>query len=197
MAIPVAQKLIDTARGGVRLNAKDRRYCVAFLIGTQGDLTNNEMGDLFQVSERQIRLDKKFIREEKSRLIKEEDIGLVIADIAMSLERQIHDVECSKRKCKMGTGTYVEHCKTIHDLQLKTVKALQDLGHYPKNLGTLSIDKYEYKASVICDTTLTPRPMNLEITDGLSKEEPAELEEIPYAEFVDIEAETVDAETIS
>lgn len=163
MPIPHAEKLIEQAQGGVRLSAKDRKYCLAFLSATKADMNNNELAALFQVSERQIRFDYKAIREEKAREITQEDISLIIADIAMTLERQMRDLEKSKNKCKAGSVAYLRHCTAIHDMQLKTVSALQDLGYYPKNLGNMTIDKYEYKSIITKDGAVDTRPMILDI----------------------------------
>lgn len=161
MGLLKAEKVIERAQKGERLSAIDRRFCVAYLMGTAYEATNVELATLFQVSERQIRLDRQKVREVKAQEIKDEDIGLVVADISMTFERQIRDIERSKAKCKMGTRHYLEHCKAIHDLQLKTVKAMQDLGYYPKNLGNLTVEKYEYKASVTKDMTMEARPLEL------------------------------------
>src|SRR4051812_1330053 len=103
MAVANAEKLIERARKGERLTAKERRYCVAFLIGSGSRDTNNELGELFQVSERMIRNDKRTIKEDRIKDLNEENIGLVIADIAITLERQMRDIENSKRKCSMGS----------------------------------------------------------------------------------------------
>jgi hypothetical protein len=164
--IPHAEKLIDRARAGERLNPKDRRHCIAYIIGTQPTVTNVEMAELFKVSERQIRIDRKSIREEKSKLLKEEDIGLVIVDIAMRCEQQIRDIERSKQKCQLGTRAYMEHCRAIFKIELEKVSALQNLGYYPKNLGNMTIDKYEYKAIVSKDGSVNTRPVDLQIDGG-------------------------------
>lgn len=177
MAIPHAEKLVERAQSGERLTSKERRHCVAYLMATQPEQTNTAIGELFQVSERQIRTDKRVVREERAKLIKEDDIGLVVADIAMTLDRQMRDVESSKKKCRVGSRDYVLHCTTIHDIQLKTVKALQDLGYYPKNLGNMTVEKYEYKAFVTKDNRVDTRPLNMIIEDGLEVQE-ADFEDV-------------------
>lgn len=161
MAIPYADKLIERAQKGERLTAKDRRHCVGYLMGTRPEMTNVEIGELFQVSEGLIRADKKRIRHERARLIKEEDVGLVIADIAIECDRQIRDLEASKMKCAKGTRPFVEHCKAIVDTRLKSVKALQELGYYPKSLGNLTVERFEYRAVVGKDGSVDTRPVDL------------------------------------
>jgi hypothetical protein len=148
MAIPLAEKLLEQAVAGKKLTSSERRHCVAFLMTTRPETSQVAMGELFQVSERQIRLDKVKIRKDKAAMIKEDDIALVIADIALEIERQIRDLEASKKKCKIGTRPYVSHCQAIMDARLKGVKALQDLGYYPRNLGNMTVEKYEYRAVV-------------------------------------------------
>ncbi len=131
-----------------------------FLIATSQVESTEELANLFKVSDRQIRADKKVIREEKARTIKDDDIGLVIADIALTLDKQMRDLEKSKAKCTLGTVAYLRHCTAIHEVQLKTVSALQDLGYYPKNLGTMTVDKWEYKATVSRDGSILTRPID-------------------------------------
>jgi hypothetical protein len=148
MAIPLADKLVAKAKQGVKLNHVERRHCVAYLMATEPDQSNVALGVLFQVSEKMIRNDKLCVREERAQLIKEDDIALVIADIALNFDRQIRDIEKSKQKAGPGSRTYLEHCKSIFKMELEKVTALQGLGFYPKNLGTLTTNKFEYSASV-------------------------------------------------
>lgn len=165
MPIPEAQKLLQRAQAGEKLTPKERRHCIAFLMATAPETNQTDMADWFGVSERQIRFDKRHIREERAALIKEEDIALVIADIAFSFDNQVRDIETSKRKCDKGTRTYLEHCKAVFDMQLRRVKALQDLGYYPKNLGNMVIDRYVYAAEVGKDGSVNTRPVDLQFAE--------------------------------
>jgi NACalpha-BTF3-like transcription factor len=183
--IPHAEKLIEKAQKGEKLTTAERRHCVAFLMATERP-TNSNMGNLFKVSERQIRLDKEHIRKERAKEITEEDISLVISDIAMVFETQIRDIERSKKKCKMGGRAYLEHCKTIFKSQLEKVKALQDLGYYPKNLGQMTVEKYEYKAIVSKDGSVETRPTELTFEDvEVVEQQPAEQKALPAPEYLD------------
>ena len=161
MAIPVAQKLIESAQSGQKLTAKERRHAVAFLMSTDQSSTNTSLADLFQVTERTIRLDKKSIREEKSQLIKEEDVGLVIADILLDYERAIREIEKSAKDSKSGSQVRLNHINSKMDMRLKTVKALQDLGWLPKNLGNMTMDKFEYRAVVHKDGNVEVRKVDM------------------------------------
>jgi hypothetical protein len=119
------------------------------------------MAEVFKVSERMIRLDKKYLREEKAKLIKEDDPGLVVADIVLSYENQVADIEKSKGKCKIGSRDYLEHCKAIFNMRREMVKALQELGYYPKNLGNMTVEKFVYKSIVNPkDNSVLTRPLN-------------------------------------
>jgi hypothetical protein len=182
--IPHAEKLIEKAQKGEKLNTAERRHCVAFMMTTQRE-TNANMGSLFKVSERQIRLDKEHIRKERAKEITEEDISLVISDIAMVFETQIRDIEASKRRCKRGSRSYLEHCKTIFKAQLDKVKALQDLGYYPKNLGQMTVQKYEYAAIVSKDGSVETRPTNLALDAEIIEGEVEELKALPAPEPLD------------
>lgn len=165
MAIAHAQKLITQAQAGEKhLTASERRLCIQYLQATQPELTNNQMGEWFGVSERTIRLDKNWIREQKARFLKDElskDLALVIADIAMDFEQQVRDIEKSKQKTKLGTSTYVMHCNSVFDMRLRMVKAFQDIGYLPKNLGSMTVEKFEYKAEVTKDGALNTRPVDM------------------------------------
>lgn len=163
--IPHAEKLLERAQHGEKLTAPERRHCITFLMATMPQ-TNDEMAEMFQVCDRQIRDDKKWIREEKVKTIKEDDIGLVIADIAMSYEKQVNDLERSKKQCKMGTPAYVGHCRAIFDCRMKMVEALQNLGYYPKNLGNMTTQKFIYKATVSVDGAVdTSRALDMKFDE--------------------------------
>lgn len=165
-ATPKAEKLIKQAQMGQLLSAKERRHCISYLMGTRPEFSQTAMADLFQVSERMIRYDVKHIRKDKAELIKQDDVGLVIADIVLCFDKQVRDMEASKAKCRLGTMPYLNHCKTIFNTQLLKVKAMQDLGYYPKNLGNLTVDKFEFKAVVTPDNSVTSRPVNMDL-DGV------------------------------
>lgn len=174
--------MIDQSKHGSVLSSKDRRHCVAYLMATQAQATKAELADIFHVSEKTIRNDMDLIRLERARDIKQEDIGLVVADIVMTLERQVHDLEKSKAQCKVGTAAYLSHCKAIHEIRLSSVKALQDLGFYPKNLGNLTVDKYEYSSIVVRDDSKPERPMEYVPTIDAEFEPVEDLKQLPAPE---------------
>ncbi len=184
----VIDKLMDSARAGERLNVKERRMCVKHVMLNDRTATNVALAELFQVSEKQIRLDKVFIREERAQLVREDDPALVVADIALTFEQQIRDLEKGKTalqekgvkgKSGVGTRTWLEYCKSIFAMELQRVKALQDLGYFPKNLGNLTINKFEYTASVsVMGEGAKPAVI-----------ERAESEEVLDAEFSDVDVE--------
>lgn len=175
MAIPHAKKLIDRARLGERLNTKERRHALAFILATEPHYTNAEMGELFQVSERQIRLDKKKLREDKARIIKEDDVGLIVADIALAFDAQVRDMEKSKTKAAVGTRVYLDHCIKIFELNAKKVAIFQELGYLPKNLGQMQVQRFDFKAVVTSDGSVNTRPVDLVI----DAEEPQQIEAEP------------------
>jgi len=148
MAVPTAQKLLQESEKRA-LTTRERRLVVAYLMATEGDrYTNVELAEKFNVSERTIREDKKHIREEKAKFIKDDDVGLIIADICLDFERQVADIEKSKAKAKPGSHQFLAHCKAIMELRLKMVEALQNIGYLPKNLGNMVVQKFEYRAEV-------------------------------------------------
>jgi hypothetical protein len=160
--IPVTEQLLDVARKKIRkLTSKERRQCVVYLLTVDPDTTNVSLAQLFDVSERTIRNDFRTFRKEKAKFIKEDDVGLIIADIALDYERQIRDIERSKAKAKIGSRTFLDHCTSAMELRIKMVKALQDLGYYPKNLGNMTIEKFDFKAEVNQLTgAVVTRPVN-------------------------------------
>lgn len=184
MAAPTAERLIDDAKRGVKLSAKERRHCISYLMATGADVGSTALAEVFSVTDRTIRDDKIHIRKQKAELIKEDDIGLVIADIVMCFDNQVRDIEQSKTKCRKGERTYLEHCKTIFDLQLKKVKALQELGYYPRNLGNLTVERFDYKAVVGKDGSVETRPENL--PDSVFNDD-----NVQDAEFEDVEPKQI------
>ena len=166
MAIPHADRLIEKARGGKRLSPADRRHCVEYLMAAEPESTNMDLARLFHVTEWTIRSDKDIVRKRRAAQIGQDDPGLVIADIALLCERQIRDIEVSKKKAKLGSTSYLAHCVQCLDSQLKVVRALQDLGYYPKNLGNMTVDKYEYRAIVTEDGSVMSRPVDLVFQDS-------------------------------
>lgn len=163
--LPHAEKIIERAKSGERIPANERRHAVAYIMGTDATQSNIELGKLFGVSEGQIRQDKKNIREDRAKLIREEDVALVIADIMINFERQVNDIEKSKGKSALGSKTYLEHCKAIFQLDMQRIIALQNLGYYPKNLGSMTVEKFEFKATVGKDGGVITRPVELHFNE--------------------------------
>jgi hypothetical protein len=164
MATLTVKTLLESAQNGERkLTTEERRRVVAYLMTTKqsDDYENTDMAKWFQVSESAIRKDKMVIRKQMAKDVTEDDIALVIADILWDFKRQIRDIENSKAKAKEGTPSYLAHCQVAMDIRLKTVKALQDLGYLPKNLGNATIEHFEYAAVVVSDGSVDTRPMNL------------------------------------
>lgn len=148
MALTTTEQILNRAEGGEKLNSEDRRRCIAYLSTTKPDMSNVDMAQLFKVHESLIRKDKKVIRKKLAKEVNEEDVSLVIVDISQNFIRQLRDLEASKAKCKLGSRDYVSHCTSLFDLELKKVRALQDLGFLPKNLGTIATEKFEYLAII-------------------------------------------------
>jgi transcription antitermination factor NusG len=181
MAIPQAEKMLEQARKGERLSSSERRHCIAYLMGMQADMTNAAIAELFGVTERQIRKDREKIRSEKAKLIKEEDIGLVIADISMACDNAVREIERGKKKSQLGSRTHLEYVKASVEMQLKKVKALQELGYYPHNIGNMTVEKYEYRAIVSKDGSVDTRPVHIAI-----EIEESERQRVIEGEFEDV-----------
>jgi hypothetical protein len=161
MAVVVAKKLWEDALKGVKLSTKDRRHVIAWLMATDSQ-SISDMALAFKVSERTISLDKVYIREQVAKDIQAEDIGMVFADIRMAFEKNMRDIETSKQKASLGTKTYLDHCNASFKLQMDFVRGMQDLGVYPKELGTLHVDKFEFTATVGLDAVAAgQRPVTM------------------------------------
>jgi len=156
MGVPTAQRLLEDARDNrKKLTTDERRHLVAYLEATSpSDYTNQELAEMCQVTERTIRLDKQALRKKMSEELKEDDVGLIVADIIMNYRRQLRDIEASKAKCSPGSHAYLQHCVAAFNLQRDLTKICQDLGWYPKNLGNLVTEKYIYQAIVTKDGTI-------------------------------------------
>lgn len=189
--IPQVEKLLEQARKGVKLSPRDRRRCLEFLMIMEPGHTGAELGELFGVSNRMIRFDQTAIRGEKAKTLRDQDVGLIIADIEICFDRQSNDLEKSKLKAKPGSSVYLNHCVSIMDMNLKRVKALSDLGILPKNLGNLTVTKFAYSATVAIDTSRPQRPVNMSL-DELPLLEAAFEEVPPEVQSVQLEKGTND-----
>lgn len=149
MALPIAEDIIKRAEAGQEISAKERRHAIAFVMAMQPENAGTtDLARLYKVSDRQIRLDKTAVREERSKLIGEEDIGLVIADIRISHDNAARELYRQAKFSKQGSQVRLNYIKAQHEILLKTVEALSNLGYYPKNLGTQTVQRYEYIATV-------------------------------------------------
>ena len=161
MAILTTERLLQEIRDGRKVDAEDRRRVLRYLMSVQPDMTNVDLGELFSVSEKVIRNDKKLVREEMRQELEEDDVALVVTDIVFNFRRQLRDLEMSKAKCKPGTKEYRVHCESILGIELKKTAALQELGYLPKNIGNLTVDKYEYAAIVLKGDQVESRPITM------------------------------------
>jgi NACalpha-BTF3-like transcription factor len=149
LSLPIAEEIIKRAEANQDVSAKERRHAIAFVMAMQPENAGTtDLSKLFKVSDRQIRLDKQEVREERSKLISEEDIGLVIADIRMSHENAARELYRQAKFSKQGSQVRLNYITAQHNILLKTVEALSNLGYYPKNLGTQTVNRYEYIATV-------------------------------------------------
>lgn len=155
------EKLLERAQSGEKLSSRERRHCIAHLMVHAPDETNISLAKIFCVSESLIRRDKQLVRQEKAAMIKKDDVGLVLADIAFTFECQIKDLEIAKKKANPGSRTYLDYCKAIFDLQIKKVEALQKLGFYPLNLGNLTVQQFSFQAFVSKDQSVDTRAIEL------------------------------------
>jgi hypothetical protein len=156
-----SDRLLEEARNGTKLSVEDRRRVVRYLMLVHPENTNQDLAEIFNISEGMIRKDKLIIRQEISEDLRADDVGLTIADIEFNFRRQLGDLEKSKAKCALGTTEYRLHCQAILDIELKKVQAFQNLGYLPKNLGNLTTQHYEYAAVVIKDGSVESRPVNM------------------------------------
>lgn len=143
-----AESLIERAKAGERLNADDRRQCISWLLISGTDMSNVDMGEMFQVSEAAIRKDKLTVRESVAEEIEQDDIRLTVADIKMNFDCQLRDLKKGKKKTAPGTKLHLDYCKAILYMDLERVKAFQALGILPSNVGSMTINEYNYAAIV-------------------------------------------------
>lgn len=155
-----AEEIISLAKTGSKLTTDQRRHAVGYLMATQQELTNMQMAELFDVSDRTIRDDKGVIRKQAAELVSQEDIGMVIADIRLTYEQFRQKLAASLKKATAGTATYLNHLKLEMEMQLRVVEALQSLGWYPKNLGELTKKSWSFSAIVTKDGTVDTRSVD-------------------------------------
>lgn len=148
--IPSALNIIREAESGADVSAQQRRHAIGYLMAMEPEKAADTLGlsELFRVSDTMIRKDKRIIREEKAAIIKEDDIGLVIADITITYENCLRDLQRSLKETKPGTALFVKTVGEIRDTVIKITDSLQSLGYYPKNLGTQTTKKFSFVAVV-------------------------------------------------
>jgi DeoR-like protein with HTH domain len=155
-----AEEIISEAKKGEAISADKRRHAVGYLLATQGELTNMEIAELFNVSDRTIREDKAYVRKQAAELVSVEDIGMVIADIRLTYESFRQKLALSLKKSTPGTATHLNHLKLELDSQLRVVEALQSLGWYPRNLGELTRKNFTFVAVTSGDGSIDTRPVD-------------------------------------
>jgi hypothetical protein len=194
MALPATKKLLELAKKE-KLEHRDRRQCIAFLRATQPDLSNTELAEMFQVSERMIRFDIKAIQTLLAKEYAALDPTVIVADILIMRDRQIANIEKSLKKATLGTGTYLEHCLALDRLMRESTATLQTLGVLPKELGRQIEERYEFRAIVHRNNTIETRRLDAILVDSaLTADKEQELlkadndreREILEAEFVDV-----------
>lgn len=157
------EELLAKAQAGEKLDADTRRDVIQYLMATQPHMTNTDMARLFNLSEGMIRKDKDIVRKRAADDISKEDVGLVIGDIRRTYERFIADIQrclSDKKLCPPGTKTYLDYQRALVDYQLKIVGALQSLGFYPKNLGTMQQTKFVFKSTVQKDGSIETKAID-------------------------------------
>jgi hypothetical protein len=157
------EELYDKVKKGEKLDTDQRRDVISFLMATEPSMTNADMARLFNLSEGMIRKDKDIVRKRMAEDISKEDVGLVIGDIRRTYERFISDIQkvlSDKKLCPPGTKVYLDYQKALVDYQLKIVEALQSLGHYPKNIGTMQQTKFIFKSTVSKDGSVSTEPLD-------------------------------------
>ena len=161
MVLLRAQELLNRANNGELLTQKERRHCIDYILSNSSSplqeddenkkllpITNQEMADLFQVSVRQITKDKAFVRKKRASELSNEDVTLVLADLSYTFDEQLAKAKRALSMTKPGTELYLKYVKTITDIAVQRVKILQDLGYYPKSLGNLTVDSFDFTANI-------------------------------------------------
>lgn len=148
MPAVTAEVLTQRARDGEKLDAEQRRRCVAYLSSTEPSISNVEMADIFKVSEKTIREDKQKIREEVADEIETDDIRLVIADLKIHFSQHRTELEKGKRASHPGTKLHLDYVRALLDLDLKVMDAYQRLGLLPSNIGAMVVNEYNFAAIV-------------------------------------------------
>jgi hypothetical protein len=145
-----AKELWTRAQNGEKIATKERRHVLEWL-QVMGDTsyTNVDLGKIFGVTERMIRVDRKKVREDAVKALSEnKDINFVIADIFQDFEKQRADLERNKKHARDGSPTYNQACKMIFEMRVQMLKLLQDFGWLPKNIAASHTASYVHIAVV-------------------------------------------------
>jgi len=131
-----------------KLTPSERRRVVMWLQHSHPELFNTDIARVLGVSDKLIRNDKELIRKKAAEEIKNDSIELIISDIIQVYNKQAQDLERSKRKAVLGKGEYRMHSLAVAQIENMKLKALQDVGWIPKNLGTGFTESYSYVVDV-------------------------------------------------
>lgn len=128
---------------------------------TEPDLANTELADIFGVSERMIRVDIKAIKDSLAKEFAGLDPTVIVADLLIMRDDLLTELRKSMKSTTLGTRSRLDHLLAIKSINIDTVKALQDLGVLPKELGHLQTENYDFKAYVIKDAQVVTRRLDM------------------------------------
>jgi hypothetical protein len=170
------------------LTPRERREAVAYLddhgFGDDNrDLSNYELADLFDVSEKIIREDKKRILAEYTSVISPAEALSYVGQYLRSHDGLIVRAKHGLAKSKPGTQAHQHYLRLISDLEAKRIQILQEIGAVPKELGRLNVTEERWVATVSNDGIVTCQPASqAEDVKSLPPHEPEEVFDIQFTE---------------
>lgn len=158
MALVTAESLFSDAKVGKKLSTAERRHVLSWLdFYKRGEYTTVQLGEIFQVSERAIRLDRQAVRKKFASDIKKDiDVTLIIADIELTYRYIMDQLHRGLRATRAGTEPHRKYCDSLFRMQREVAQSYQDLGVLPKNVP-IQKQSYNYIAIVNKDGSVVSR----------------------------------------
>lgn len=133
-------------------------------LGDKTKVTVAFLGKFFGMDPAAISRDRRVIRQRNEALLEKEPLNIakIVDDIEAFYDEELAALEKGRKQCRAGTTAYLQYCKQITETFAAKNKVLQDIGRYPKNMGTHTVNKFEWHAFTEKDgsilTKVGPKP---------------------------------------
>lgn len=154
---PVAE-LLDIAQNKTRrLTPRERRSVIRYVeehgvkdaaTGVSKPLSNYQLADLFSVDEKIIRIDKRKLLKDYTKLITPEDAMVYVGTFMQGHDDLLRRAIKALDDMPHGTLAHAKYLQITSDLHKRRVQMLQEIGALPKELGNLNVNEELWEAVI-------------------------------------------------